>query len=177
MSTMTLLSLRRLFRAAIRAFACAAVLAASANAFALEPGQRLRLTPEQRRDMWERMTPEQREAWRNARSMDDRQRAWQGLSPQQRQDMWQQMSPEQRELMLRRLPPEQRQEAWRNMSPEQRQAMRERFINQRPPEGGRPARPRHHMSPEERERLRDQIREADRDVYRGARDRKGPGRR
>jgi hypothetical protein len=63
------------------------------------------------------------------------------------------------------------------MSPEQRQAMRERFINQRPPEGGRPARPRHHMSPEERERLRDQIREADRDVYRGARDRKGPGRR
>jgi hypothetical protein len=78
-------------------------------------------------------------------------------------------------MMLRRLPPEQRQDMWRNMTPEQRHAMRQRFIEQRPPEqagppgaaGGPPPRPMHQMSPEERQRLREQIREAQRDVYRG----------
>jgi hypothetical protein len=148
---------------ALRAFACVALLALAAGAWGaspgLDPGQRLRLTPEQRRDMWERMSPEQRDAWRSARSQDERQRAWQGLSPDQRRGMWEGLSPEQREMMLRRLPPEQRQD------------MR-RFLEQAPPgpgaqAGGPPPRPMHQMSPEERQRLREQIREAQREVYRG----------
>lgn len=155
-----------------RGLACALLVALAAPAVAAsvaDPGQRLRLTPEQRREMWERMTPEQREAWRGARSQDERQRAWEGLSPDQRRDMWQRLSPEQRELMLRRLPPEQRRDMWGKMSPEERQAMRNRFTEQRPsgPGAGPPPRPMHQMSPEERQRLREQIREAQRDVYRG----------
>ena len=129
--------------------ACVALLAfaggADAAGMGVDPGQRLRLSPEQRRDMWERMSPEQREAWRNARSSEDRQRAWQNFSPDQRRDMWERLSPEQREMMLRRLPPEQRQDMWRNMTPDQRQAMRQRFLEQRPvePGGGPPPRPPH----------------------------------
>jgi hypothetical protein len=167
MSAMFRLPARSSFDAAIRAFACAIVAVLATGALAVEPAQRLRLTPEQRREMLQQMTPEQREAWRNARSREERQRAWQGLSPQQRQDMWQQMSPEQRELMMRRMPPEQRQEAWRNMTPEQREAMRQRFVAPRPPDAAPPPRPSHHLTPEERQRLRDQVREAQRDVYRG----------
>lgn len=155
-----------------RAIACVLVVALAGPALAssgADPGQRLRLTPEQRRDMWERMSPEQREAWRNARSQDERERAWRGFSPDQRRDMWERLSPEQREMMLRRLPPEQRRDMWRNMSPEERHAMRHRFTEQHPsgPGAGPPPRPMHQMSPEERQRLRDQIREAQRDVYRG----------
>ena len=124
------------FAALTRAIACAVLVALAGPALAAsgtEPGQRLRLTPDQRRDMWERL------------------------------------SPEQREMMLRRLPPEQRRDMWRSLSPEERQAMRHRFTEQRPPEpgSGPPPRPMHHMSPEERQRLREQIREAQRDVYRG----------
>lgn len=176
------LRLRHPLGVSVRAIACIALLAlagpaAAANA-GVDPGQRLRLTPEQRRDMWERMSPEQREAWRNARSQQERQRAWQDFSPEQRRDMWERLSPEQREMMLRRLTPEQRQDMWRGMTPEQRHALRQRFLEQRPPEqagppagppgqaGGPPPRPMHQMSPEERRRLRDQIREAQRDVYR-----------
>lgn len=175
MLAMVPLQPRRRFFVSLRAFACMALLAlavpASAGNAGVDPGQRLRLTPEQRRDMWERMSPEQREAWRTARSQEDRQRAWQGFSPEQRRDMWERLSPEQREMMLRRLPPEQRHDMWRHMTPEQRHAMRHRFIEQRPPEqagqaGGPPPRPLHQMSPEERQRLREQIREAQRDVYR-----------
>lgn len=169
---MTLLPVLAPFRATIRAFAFALVAALATNALALEPGQRLRLTPEQRREMLDRMSPQQREAWRNARSPEERQRAWQGLSPQQRHDTWQQLSPEQRELMLRRMAPEQRQEAWRNMTPEQREAMRQRFIAPRP-EAGAPPQPTRQMTPEERQRLRDQVREAQREVYRGERSDKG----
>jgi hypothetical protein len=155
-----------------RAIACAVTFALAGPAIAasgVDPGQRLRLTPEQRREMWDRMSPEQREAWRNARSQDERQRAWQGFSPDQRRDMWERLSPEQREMMLRRLPPEQRRDMWRDMSPDERHAMRHRFTEQRQlePGNGSPPRPMHQMSPEERQRLRDQIREAQRDVYRG----------
>jgi hypothetical protein len=127
---------------------------------------RMRLTPEQRRDMWERMTPQQREQWRNARSPEERQRTFQQLSPEQRREMWQQLSPEQRELMMRRLTPEQRQDMRGRMSREERQAMRERFLDQHPgpqPRGEQWT-PRHQLSPEERQRLRQQI-EAQRDVY------------
>jgi hypothetical protein len=172
---------------ALRAIACIGLLALAGPGRAadpgVDPGQRLRLTPEQRRDMWERMSPEQREAWRNARSQQERQGAWQGFSPEQRRDMWQRLSPEQREMMLRRLPPEQRRDMWQNMTPEQRHAMRQRFIEPSPPEqagppgqaGGPPPRPMHQMSPEERQRLREQIREAQRDVYR-RQDKGGGGR-
>ena len=161
---------RRGFRTAIRAFALVAAFAAGAGALAAgpDPGQRLRLSPEQRREMWQRMSPQQREAWRNARSHEERQRAWQGFSPDQRREMSEQLSPEQREMMLRRLTPDQRREMWRNMSPEEREAMRQRFVDQRPQGDGAEPRPRHAMSPEERQRLREQIREAQKDVYRGA---------
>jgi hypothetical protein len=163
--------LGQVLSALTRGLACTLMVALAAPALAAsgaDPGQRLRLTPEQRREMWERMSPEQREAWRGARSLDERQRAWEGLSPDQRRDMWQRLSPEQRELMLRRLPPEQRRDMWGKMSPEERQAMRNRFTEQRPSEPGTgpPPRPMHQMSPEERQRLREQIREAQRDLYR-----------
>jgi hypothetical protein len=146
-----------------------AVSLLGATAQAAEPAQRLRLTPEQRRDMWERMSPEQREAWRNARSPEERQHVWQGLTPEQRRNMSEGLSPEQRELMMRRLSPEQRQDMWRNMSPEQRQAMRQRFIERRQgePSADGAHRPQRSLTPEERQRLREQIREAQRDVYRG----------
>lgn len=176
MSPLVLLHLRRLVTLWVPSLVGVALLALGGPAAAanpgLDPGQRLRLTPEQRRDMWERMSPEQREAWRNARSQDERQRAWQGLSPEQRRGMWEGLSPEQREMMLRRLPPEQRQDIRRHMTPEERQTMRNRFIEPVPPGppvqgAGPPPRPMHSMSPEERQRLREQIREAQRDVYRG----------
>ena len=165
--------LRHGLAASARAIACVVMVALSGPAFPAEfgvdPGQRLRLSPEQRREMWERMSPEQREAWRNARSQEERQRAWQGFSPEQRRDMWERLSPEQREMMLRRLPPEQRRDMWRDMTPEDRHAMRQRFSEQHapPPGAGPPPRPMHQMPPEERQRLREQIREAQRDLYRG----------
>jgi hypothetical protein len=165
--------LRHLLSALPRVIASAIMVALAGSTLAaggVDPSQRLRLTPEQRRDMWERMSPEQREAWRGARSQDERQRAWEGLSPDQRRDMWERLSPEQREMMLRRLPPEQRRDMWRNMSPDERHAMRHRFTEQRPLDPGAgppPPRPMHQMSPEERQRLREQIREAQREVYRG----------
>jgi hypothetical protein len=139
-----------------------------------DPAQRMRLTPEQRRQMWDNMTPEQREAWRNARSREDRQQVWGDMPPQQRRDMWDHLSPEQRELMLRRLPPEERRELWRRMSPEEREAMRQRFELRTEKGAERSVEPRGHgprggrsLSPEERHRLREQIEEARRDVYRG----------
>src|SRR5688500_12537809 len=85
----------------------------------------LRLTPEQRRDLWERMTPEQRQQWRNARSPEERQGTWQRFSPEQRRETWQQLSPEQRELMLRRMTPEQRQNVRSQMTPDEREARSE----------------------------------------------------
>jgi hypothetical protein len=73
-------------------------------------------------------------------------------------------------MMLRRLPPEQRQDMRRHMSPEQREAMRQRFVEPGPvtrPQGGPPPHaPMHQLTPEERQRLREQIRDAQRDLYR-----------
>ncbi len=130
------------------------------------------LSPEQRREMWQRMTPEQREAFRNARTPEERARAWQGLPPR---DMWQQLTPEQRELMMRRVPPDERRQLWEKMSPEEREAMRQRFLQQREGRQGGPAeRPR--LTPEERQRLRDQIRESQGD-WRGGPGRPGQGRK
>ena len=140
------------------------VLAVHAGAaWALGPagdmGPRMRLTPEQRQQMWQQMTPEQREAFRAARTPEERQRAWQGLAPEQRRGMWQQLSPEQRELMMRRVTPEERRQMWEKMSPADREAMRQRFLQRRehPDEPGAGGHRR--LTPEERQGLRDQIRE------------------
>jgi hypothetical protein len=160
-------SLTRLFCAVSAVVVVVGVsLFAGQVAQAAEPG--LRLTPEQRRDMWQRMTPEQREQWRNARSPDERQRTLQQLSPEQRREMAQQLSPEQRELMWRRMTPEQRQNLRGQMTPDEREAMRKRFHERQqnglPPSSVPP--PRRQLSPEERQRLREQIEQARRDVYR-----------
>jgi hypothetical protein len=56
------------------------------------------------------------------------------------------------------------------MTPEQREAMRQRFIDDRRRRGEGPG-PRH-LSPEERQRLREQIEQAQRDVYRQNKGRK-----
>ncbi len=136
--------------AAIRAFGASALVAATLftsfawPADAAEQG-RLRLTPEQRRDMFERMTPEQREQWRNARSPEERQRALQSLTPDQRRETWQQLSPEQRELMLRRMTPEQRQNLRGQMTPDEREAMRQRFLERQ--QGNRPPGPEQNVPP------------------------------
>ncbi len=87
----------------------------------------LRLTPEQRRDLWERMTPEQRQQWRNARSPEERRGTLQSFSPEQRRETWQQLSPEQRQNLRGQ------------MTPDEREAMRKRFQERqqsgRPPNG------------------------------------------
>jgi hypothetical protein len=121
-------------------------------------GGRMRLTPEQRQQMWQQMTPEQREAFRAARTPEERQRAWQGLPPEQQREMWHTLTPEQRELMMRRVPSEERRQMWQKMSPEEREAMRQRFLQHREQrvEGEAPRR----LTPEERQRMREQIREA-----------------
>jgi predicted Fe-S protein YdhL (DUF1289 family) len=116
------------------------------------------LSPEQRR-LWQQLTPEQREAFRAARTPEERQNAWQQLTPEQRRDMWQRLSPEQRELMLRRIPRDERREMWQKMSPQEREAMRQRFL-QRNDAHGANGDAAHRLTPEERQRLRDQIREA-----------------
>lgn len=168
-------SLTRLFCAASAVVLVMVSLFTGQMAQAAEPG--LRLTPEQRRDMWQRMTPEQRQQWRNARSPEERQSALQQLSPEQRRDMAQQFSPEQRELMLRRMTPEQRQNLRGQMTPDEREAMRKRFHERQqnglPPNSVPP--PPRQLSPEERQRLREQIDQARRDVYRrGDGGNKGP---
>ena len=140
------------------ALACLHASVALAQPGAGDPA-RMRLSPEQRQQMWQQMTPEQREAFRAARTPDERQQAWQGLKPEQRREMWQNLSPEQRELLMRRVPGEERRQMWQKMSPEEREAMRQRFLQhreQRAAEGEAPRR----LTPEERQRLRDQIREA-----------------
>jgi MgtE intracellular N domain len=161
--------LTRLFCAVSAVVLVAVSLFAGQMAQAAEPG--LRLTPEQRRDMWQRMTPEQRQQWRNSRSPEERQRALQRLSPEQRREMGQQLSPEQRELIRQRMTPEQRQELRGQITPDEREAMRQRFHerqqNGRPPNSDQSVPPpRRQLSPEERQRLREQIEQARRDVYR-----------
>ncbi|MEW5879596.1 MAG: hypothetical protein AB1761_04030 [Pseudomonadota bacterium] len=119
-------------------FAAAALLTAAgiASAQPVRPDDApdARMTPEQRRELWQRMTPEQREQWRRSRS------------------------------------PEERRELWMRMTPEQRGAMRERWMEERRrrmDDGVGPAMgermPPHRLTPEERQRLRDQIREANRE--------------
>jgi hypothetical protein len=140
------------------ALACLHASVVLAQAGPADPG-RMPLTAEQRQQMWQQMTPEQREAFRAARTPEERQRAWQGLKPEQRREMWQTLTPEQRELMMRRVPNEERRQMWQKMSPEEREAMRNRFLQQRDQRDGEGESTRR-LTPEERQRLREQIREA-----------------
>jgi hypothetical protein len=94
------------------------------------------LSPEQREEIWRRMTPEQRE------------------------NLWRQMTPEQKGNVIRQLTPEQRDAIRERMTPEQREQFRQRMMerrDQRMLEGGA-----HRLSPEERQRLREQIYESNR---------------
>jgi hypothetical protein len=85
--------------------------------------------------------------------------------------LWQRLTPEQRALLWRSLTPEQKADLWRNLAPDDRRGMRERLAPGEPQANGRPAMPhrgfepgdgppRMMMSPEDRQRMREQIREA-----------------
>ena len=144
---------RRRFRALVRAIAVAGGLAMSALAsmpgpvHAIERG-RMYLAQDQRRDTWQRMTPEQREQWRNARTPGERARSGQPPAADPRGQV----------------------------TADERQAMRQRFLEQqgRPPMPQDTA-SRRQLSPEERQQLRQQIEQA-RDQYRrGNGGNRGPG--
>jgi len=86
--------------------------------------------------------------------------------------LWERLTQEQRQLLWRSLTPEQKAELWGNLGPSDRRAMSERPLpaeadadRRRMPhrafESGE-APPRMMMTPEERQRMREQIREAHR---------------
>lgn len=91
-----------------------------------------------------------------------------------RSDLWQLLTPEQRDQLWRSLTPEQKSDVWRGLQPQERREMRERMpggelrglgspwaMGRRPSERGeRPSSPM--MSAEERQQMREQIREAHR---------------
>jgi len=86
--------------------------------------------------------------------------------------LWERLTQEQRQLLWRSLTPEQKAELWGNLAPSDRRAMRERPLPDAPDAGRRrmphgtfesgDAPPRMMMTPEERQRMREQIREAHR---------------
>jgi hypothetical protein len=87
--------------------------------------------------------------------------------------VWKILTPEQRDQVWRMLTPEQRSDLWRGLAPDERREMRERVA---PPKDAASAMPwqsrprfdagdgasRAMMTPEERQRMREQIREAHR---------------
>jgi len=86
---------------------------------------------------------------------------------------WQLLTPEQRAQLWRSLSPEQKAEFWRGMPPQERRDMRERLAPVAPDGVERPWGPRHPfdrgdgpprmmMTPEERQQMREQIREVHR---------------
>ena len=91
-----------------------------------------------------------------------------------RGDLWQRLTPEQREQVWRSLSPEQKADLWRGLEPQERREMRERLAPPNGQEGvGKPwgfrrhfeggeGQPRMMMTPEERQQMREQIREAHR---------------
>ncbi len=95
---------------------------------------------------------------------EERRRAWQQMPPEQRRELWQSLSPEQRELLMRRVPGDERRQLWQQMTPEQKGAMRQRFLDQRE-QAQREGRSK--LTPEERQRLRDEIRESQKDWKKG----------
>ncbi len=90
-----------------------------------------------------------------------------------RGDLWQRLTPEQRAQLWRSLTPEQKADLWRGLEPHERREMRERLAPNAPDGEGRPwmlrrhfeggdGQPRMMMTPEERQQMREQIREAHR---------------
>jgi hypothetical protein len=88
-------------------------------------------------------------------------------------DLWQLLSAEQREQLWRSLTPEQKSGVWRGLQPQERREMRERLGPGEPRGVGNPWAPRRQfdgadgtagkmMSPEERQQMREQVREAHR---------------
>jgi Spy/CpxP family protein refolding chaperone len=79
--------------------------------------------------------------------------------------LWERLTPEQQAMLWHSLTPEQKADLWRNLPGDQRRGMRDRST---PLEPDRAIRPGPHrgfdrgarMTPEERERMREQIREA-----------------
>jgi Spy/CpxP family protein refolding chaperone len=94
-----------------------------------------------------------------------------GPGPPPRGDLWQMLTPEQREQLWRTLTPAQRADLWRGLQPEERREMRERLVPaevrgtgpwaRRGTDGGEVP-PGKTMTQEERQQMREQIREAHR---------------
>jgi len=92
--------------------------------------------------------------------------------PGGRSDLWQLLTPEQREQLWRSLTPEQRADVWRGLQPQERREMRGRLgpgavHGASGPWGGRSPNADNRakgwtMTPEERQQMREQIREAHR---------------
>jgi Spy/CpxP family protein refolding chaperone len=92
--------------------------------------------------------------------------------PASRGDLWQLLTPEQREQLWRSLTPEQRSDVWRGLQPQERREMRDRLgpgavHGANGPWGGRSPNADNRakgwtMTPEERQQMREQIREAHR---------------
>jgi hypothetical protein len=93
--------------------------------------------------------------------------------PAGRSDLWQLLTPEQRDQLWRSLSPEQRSDLWRGLQPQERREIRERngpregrgasnpWVPRRPFDAADGASDKT-MSPEERQQMREQIREAHR---------------
>lgn len=141
------------FHAVAAAVMTTLVLALGVSAAHAQPGGS-QLTPEQRREVWQRMTPAQREQWRDGRPPGERQRSAPPFQSDSRPDMRGQVSPD------------------------ERQAMRQRFREQQ--QGRSPNLPegsysRRQLSPEERQQLRRQVEQARDQYQRGNGGKRGPG--
>lgn len=96
-----------------------------------------------------------------------------GPGPEPRRDLWQVLTPEQRDQLWRSLSAEQRADVWRGLEPEQRREIRERLgapgfngqgrgIGSAPHAENGDGADKQLMTAEERQRMREQIREAHR---------------
>jgi hypothetical protein len=119
---------------------------------------------------------------------------WSHMTPDQRRQLWQQLTPQERATIWQRLPPEQRSAIRERLTAEQRESIRERWSAAGQPPGPRtmpgpgqppgqpfipgpgPAReqrgippPGPKLTPEERHQLREEIRQAHRELRRGGR--------
>jgi Spy/CpxP family protein refolding chaperone len=96
-----------------------------------------------------------------------------GPGPEPRRDLWQVLTPEQRDQLWRSLSAEQRADVWRGLEPQERREVRNRIGAPESDGDGRIFGPapyaeggdgsgKQMMTPEERQRMREQIREAHR---------------
>lgn len=88
-----------------------------------------------------------------------------------RRDLWQVLTPEQREQLWRGLSADQRADVWRNLEPQERREFRDRQGGIEPGGTGRAIGPKSYgdildqprqMTPEERQKMREQVREVHR---------------